>query len=379
MIKLFLKVCGKTIGFRGLERMVTIVVGGHFGDEGKGKIVSYLAMKDNPYITARSGIGPNAGHTVYMDGKKYGLRMIPCGFVNQNSRLLIGAGVLVDTQRFLMEVDMTSTKGRIGIDKRCAIIEEKHKIQDKSDGYLSKTVGTTGSGCGPANAERTFRTAKLAQDIVELKDYITDVPLEVNGAIGKGKKVLIEASQGFGLSLFYGTYPYVTSKDTSASMAATDIGIGPTKVKDVIVVYKAYTTRVGGGPLDTEINENNIKKFPLWPKILEQANKSGIKKDTVNETLAEFLVETGTVTGRLRRIGNFDFNLAKYSSMVNGATQICITCLDKLFPENMHVQNYNDLSSQSVNFIKNIEKQIGVRVTLISTGPEIDDVIDIRK
>lgn len=175
----------------------TIVVGGHFGDEGKGKVISYLAQKDLPDIVARAGVGPNAGHTIYKDGKEYGLRMVPCGFVNPKVRLFIGAGVLVDPKCFLDEVNITKTQGRIFLDKRCAIIEQKHKEQDSSSKYLKEKVGTTGSGCGPANAERAGRTIKLAQDIPELKNYLADVPLEVNTAISSGKKVLIEASQGF--------------------------------------------------------------------------------------------------------------------------------------------------------------------------------------
>jgi adenylosuccinate synthase len=108
----------------------TIVVGGHFGDEGKGKVISYLAQKDKPEIVARAGVGPNAGHTIYKNGKEYGLRMVPCGFVNESSRLFIGAGVLVEPKCFLDEVKVTETKGRIFLDKRCAIIEQKHKDLD---------------------------------------------------------------------------------------------------------------------------------------------------------------------------------------------------------------------------------------------------------
>lgn len=360
-----------------LKLTVTVVVGGHFGDEGKGKVISYLALHDNPEIVARAGVGPNAGHRVYKDGKAYGLRMIPCGFVNDKSMLLVGAGVLVDTSRFLEEVDMTGTKGRIMLDMRCGVIEERHKEQDRSNKHLSKGVGTTGSGCGPANAERAYRIIRLAKDIPELREYLTDAPSEINNAINLKKNVLVEASQGFGLSLFYGTYPYVTSKDTTASMALADIGIGPTKVKDVIVIYKAYTTRVGEGPMEV-VNENNIENYPLWQDVLENAKKNGIKGNSINEILSSHLNELGTVTGRSRRVGNFDFNLAKYSAMVNGATQIGITCIDKLFPECYRVRDYKELSERAKNYIKGIEENVGVRVGLISTGPEALDMVDLR-
>ena len=358
--------------------MVTIVTGGHFGDEGKGKIVSYLALKDKPDIVARAGVGPNAGHTVYKDGKEFGLRMVPCGFVNDSSRLMIGAGVLINPEVFLKEVDITGIKDRIFLDKRCAIIEEKHRTEDTSNSFLKEKVGTTGSGCGPANAERANRTIKLAKDIPELEPYLADVPLEVNSAIDAGKEVLLEASQGFGLSLFYGTYPFVTSKDTSASMAAVDIGIGPTKVDRVMVIYKAYTTRVGEGALNTLITEENIDKYPMWKEVLQDAKKKGIDEGTVNETLAEYLGEKGTVTQRRRRIGDFDIELAKYAAMVNGATDIVIACLDKIFPECYKVTEYDKLSERAKDHVKKIESGIGIKASLISTGPDAMDTIDLR-
>jgi adenylosuccinate synthase len=359
-------------------KMVTVIVGGFFGDEGKGKIISYLAMKDEAKIIARAGVGPNAGHTVYKNGMKYGLRMIPCGFVNEKAKLFIGAGVLVDPERFLYEVELTKTEGRIFLDKRCGIIEKKHKEMDSGDSFLKKTVGTTGSGCGPANADRANRTLKLAKDIPELKNFLVDVPLKLNKTIEKGEKILVEASQGFGLSLFYGTYPYVTSKDTTASMALADLGIGPRKVKDVLVVYKSYLTRVGEGHMDGKITEENIEKYEIWKKLLEKARGKGIQ-GSVNESIAEYLGEKGTVTGRPRRIGNFDFSLAKYSSMINGATQIALTCLDKLFPEVHGVRDYEELPPNAKEYVKNIENELNVKITLISTGPEMEDTIDLRE
>lgn len=359
------------------ESKTTIIVGGHFGDEGKGKVISYLALSDDPDIVARAGVGPNAGHTIYKDGKEYGLRMIPCGFVNRNARLLVGAGVLVDVKRFLEEVEITGTAGRIFLDKRCAVIEDRHKEQDSSNKYLKEKVGTTGSGCGPANAERANRTIKLAQEFPELESYITDVSLETNNSLSQGKKVLVEASQGFGLSLFYGTYPYVTSKDTSASMAAVDIGIGPTKVKDVIVVYKAYTTRVGEGPMQHYLDEDSIKDYPLWQEVLKEAKEKGLT-GKVNDILSKHLKERGTVTGRSRRVGDFDYDLAKYSAMLNGATQLCITCLDKIFPECKSVKEYDKLSQRAKGHIQRISDETGVKVTLISTGHLPEDMVDLR-
>jgi len=355
--------------------MVSIVVGGHYGDEGKGKIVSYLAKKDDPAYIARAGVGPNAGHTVYLDGKKYGLRMITCGFSNPEAKLLIGPGVLVDIPRFLNELEMTDTADRVLLDSRCAIIEAEHKEDDLSAN--SKKIGTTGSGCGPANAARVNRVIRLARDFPEVKKFMADVPQVVNDAIDAGEKVLIEGTQGFGLSLYYGNYPFVTSKDTSASTAAADVGIGPTRIEEVHVIYKAYMSRVGEDPFIKYLAEDEVNASPMWTRMLEAADDAGFE-GTVNEKIASHLGEIGTVTGRPRKIGSFDFELARYSAKINGATNICITCLDKLFPECAGAKSYDKLSEDALEHIRAIEEKIGVKAKLISTGPDVADIVDIR-
>ncbi len=333
----------------------SILVGGAWGDEGKGKCITYLCDNDKPDIIARAGVGPNAGHSVEIHGEKYGLRLTPSGFVHTGAKMLIGAGVLVDPGVFMHEMDYLNkynVRDRTFVDYRCAIIEQKHKEQDQSSDYLSKTIGSTGTGCGPANADRVMRTVKLAKEIDELEDYLANVPQEVNDALDDDKNVFIEGSQGFGLSLYYGTYPFVTSKDTTASTFAADVGVGPTRIDDVIVVFKSYITRVGAGPFKTEISQ-------------EKAEEMGIE-------------EYGTVTGRRRRVGLFDMELAKESCMINGATQIALTCVDKLFPQCGKVTDYSRLPGEVKKFISEIEGETGVPVTIISTGPDLEDTIDLR-
>lgn len=333
----------------------TIVVGGQWGDEGKGKIISYLCEKDKPSIVARGGVGPNAGHSVEVNGEKYGIRMVPTGFPNKSSKLAIGAGVLVDPEVLLKEIEMLdkfNIKDRLIIDKNCGIIEEKHKEMDKSNSHLSKEIGSTGTGCGPANVDRAMRILKLAKDVEVLKPFLGDVSDAVNDALDKNENVLIEGTQGTLLSLYYGSYPYVTSKDTTASSFAADVGVGPTKVDEVVVVFKSYPTRVGEGPFPTEMS-------------IEESEKLG-------------LVEYGTVTGRRRRIGFFDFELAKRVCRLNGATQIAITCLDKYDKECYGITNYDDLTEKGKSFIKEIEEKVGIPVKLISTGPELHQTIDLR-
>ena len=329
----------------------TVVVCGFFGDTGKGKIISYLSLKDKIAVTARAGVGPNAGHTVVYEGKEYKLRMIPSAFVNDRCRLLMGPGVLINPEILIREIELTNSQDRIGVDPQCAIIELKH-IQADKKGELAEKIKTTGTGTGPCNAERALRTVKLARDIPELKNYLTDVPLEVNKALINGKNVLIEGTQGTYLSLYHGTYPYCTSKDVTASAACSDVGVGPTKVDDVILVFKAYTTRVGGGPLPNELP---------W----EEAEKRG-------------WAEVATVTGRRRRAAPFNYDLAKRAVMLNGATQAAVTKIDIVYPECKGVQSYEELSQQAKTFIRKIEKEIKVPVTLVGTGPGTWEIVDRR-
>jgi len=329
----------------------SIVVCGFFGDTGKGKIISYLALKDKVAVTVRGGVGPNAGHTVLYKGNEYKLRMLPSAFVNEKCRLLIGPGVLINPDILLREIETTQSKGRVGIDPQCAIIEARHIEADKK-GLLAEQIRTTGTGTGPCNAERALRTVKLAKDLPELQKYLADVPLEVNQAIGEGKNVIIEGTQGTYLSLYHGTYPYCTSKDVTASAACSDVGVGPKKVDNVILVFKAFTTRVGAGPLPGEVSP-------------EEAEKRGWH-------------EIATVTGRARRAAPFNYELAKRAVMLNSATQAAITKIDVLFPECKGAKSYNKLSQGARAFVEKVEKEIKVPVTLVGTGPDALEIVDRR-
>ena len=330
----------------------TVIAGGFWGDEGKGKIISYLALKEPLDFCVRTG-SVNAVHTIWYKGKRYALHMVAGGFVHEKCRLLIGAGANVDVKQFLEEVEATNVKKRIGVDNQASIIEEKHSTQDKSNAHLKQVVGTTGRGVGPAIEERVRRTAKLARDVPELKTYLTDVSAEVNDAIDEDKKVLLEGTQGLMLSLFHGTYPYVTGRDTSAAAICSEAGVGPTKISDVLVVLKTFITRVGAGPLPGEISK-------------EEAQKRG-------------WFETAAGTGRDRRSAPFSFELAKKAVAINGATQIALTKLDCVFPACQGAKTYSMLSSEAKAFVNDVEKRTGVPVALIGTGPEALDIIDRRK
>jgi len=329
----------------------TVVVGGFFGDEGKGKIISYLAIKDNPKIIVRGGAGPNAGHTIRDGSRVYKVRMLPSGFLNKNAKVMIGPGVVINPDILKKEIEDFDVIGRSFIDKNCGVIEETH-LQRDSRGELKEKIGSTGSGTGPANADRAMRVLKLAKDFQSLSSLIIDVPFEINSALDANENVLIEGTQGTFLSLWHGTYPFVTSKDVTASGICADIGLGPTKVDEVIVVFKSYVTRVGTGPLNNELSS-------------EDAEKKGWS-------------EFGTVTGRQRRAASFDFDLARRAIMLNGATQIAITKLDILFSDCAEKTSFDDLSDNAKAFIKNIEDKLNTPVTIIGTGPSVYDVIDRR-
>ena len=330
-----------------------MIVGGFYGDEGKGKIASYLALKDSANLMVRGGVGPNAGHSVSWKGRTYKMRMLPSGFVNPECRLLVGPGVLVNPNIFLKEVTDLGAEHRAGVDPQCAIIEADHIERDRGSDYLKKKIATTGTGCGPCNVDRVARIAKLARDVPQLKQYIVDVPLETNTAIDDGKNVILEGTQGTFLSLFHGTYPYVTSKDITAGSIAADVGVGPKKIDDVLIVFKAYVTRVGEGPLAGEITE-------------EEATEKG-------------WAEVATVTGRSRRAAPFDFNLTKRAVMLNGATQIAITKMDTVFPECKNSKSFHDLPKEATKFIKKIEDVTKIPVTLLGIGPSVEDIIDRRE
>lgn len=328
----------------------TVVVGGFFGDEGKGKLTAYLALRDRPAIVARGGVGPNAGHTVKVQGKTYSLRLIPSGFVSKESRLLIGPGVLVSPSILLKEIELTDTGSRIGLDRQCAIIEQRHIDEESRSEHLVKKIGVTKSGVGACNSDRIFRSAKLARDIPELSGLLADVSEELNKALDERHDVLLEGSQGTFLSLFHGTYPFCTSKDVCASAICSDVGIGPTDVDEVIVVFKAFVTRVGEGPLEGQLSEE--------------------------ETRDRGWQEFGTVTGRLRRAAPFSFELAKKAVHLNGATQAAITKVDVVFPGAVGRKTFEELPQQARDFVKQVEEAIDVPVTLIGTGPSTEDLID---
>jgi adenylosuccinate synthase len=328
----------------------TVIAGGFWGDEGKGKIVSYLALRDKVDVCMRTG-SVNAAHTVLFRGRTFKLHMVPAAFVQENCRLLIGVGANIDVAQLQSELNETGVSKRLKVDRHASIIESRHSSQDKKSEHL-KNLGTTGRGVGPAIEERVKRSAKLAKDLPELKPFLADTVEEVNTAIDEGKTVILEGTQGLMLSLYHGTYPFVTSRDTSASAICSEAGVGPSRVDDVLLVLKAFITRVGAGNLPNEISRE--------------------------EAIDRGWFERAAGTGRERRSAPFNFRLARRVARINGATEIAVTKLDILYNECAHTNEFTKLPKEGQQFIAKIEKTTGVPVTIIGTGPDAMDIIDRR-
>ena len=328
-----------------------VVVGAQWGDEGKGKLVDVLAERAD-FVVRYQG-GANAGHTVVTGDSQFVLRQIPSGILHQNVTCIIGNGVVLEPENLFAELDQLhergiNTAGRLFVSDRAHLVLPYHKLLDTAS-ERSQKLGTTGRGIGPAYedkygrrgirvtdlrrvecaqrllAERVDRANRLLEmmgsaerasldqhkDLLErlaprLLPLAADTGLMVYRAIRAGRRVLLEGAQGALLDVDHGTYPYVTSSNTTAGGAAVGAGVGPTAVNGVLGVVKAYTTRVGNGPLPTEAG-----------------SPSG-------ERLRELGGEFGAVTGRPRRCGWFDATVVRYAARVNGLTGLAVTKLDVL-------------------------------------------------
>jgi adenylosuccinate synthase len=328
--------------------VITIVVDGLFGDTGKGKITAYLALRDSPALCVRTG-APNAGHTVVYRGVQHVLRTLPSCFVGP-SLLAVAPGALIRLDVFFAEAEKYGA-ARVKVDEGAGVIEQAHVERERADEYLMKAIGSTGQGVGAAMVDRVLRRLRLARDFPELSPYLADVPALIQELKGKG--VVIEGTQGTFLSLYHGTYPYVTSRDTTASGIASEAGVGPKDVDEVVLVFKSFVTRVGGGPLPGELPP-------------EEAERRG-------------WIERGAVTGRPRRVAPFNLELAKRAVALNSPTQIAITKLDALYKDAAGKTRWEDLPQEARAWVDWLEDQLNKPITLIGTGPEPDQVVDLRR
>lgn len=422
------------------------VIGGQWGDEGKGKVVDYLARYCQ-YVVRYSG-GNNAGHTVINEKGEFAFHLVPSGIFWPQVSCVIGNGVVVDPGVLLEELQGLQDQGvdtsHLFVSDRAHLIMPYHVVLDMLEERAkgAQAVGTTGKGVGPAYMDKVARVGIRVGDlrqaadedaflprlqyVVEQKNalitkvyggdplsleelyhrclewgerlgpYIHPTEAVLQEALSRGENVLLEGAQGTLLDIDHGTYPYVTSSSPSIGGAYTGLGIPPQSVAGVVGVFKAYSTRVGGGPLVTELN------------------------DDVGNAIRERAWEYGTTTGRPRRCGWFDAVAARYSAALNGFTSIVLTRLDVLdgfspievctaycvdgqithqFPTNASVlercepvyeefpgwteptasvQRLDGLPEGALRYVKRLEELIGVPIDLISTGPRREETIPVR-
>jgi adenylosuccinate synthase len=416
----------------------TVIVGAQWGDEGKGKIVDLLAQ-DSDLVCRYQG-GPNAGHTIIVDGETYKIRQIPSG-VLRGKTCVIGAGCVVDPGVFLAEIDELESRGLstsdVHLSAEAHVIMPWHVVIDRaSERRLGKLqIGTTRRGIGPCYADKAARLGIRVQDLLDAKilrqkievalaeknvwlervygvppldleelaggletlaqrirPYVADTSLLVDRALRDGREVLLEGAQGTLLDLDHGTYPFVTSSSTVAANAATGVGIGPNRIDRVVGVAKAYVTRVGEGPFPTEIE--------------------GPDQERVRELGGEF----GTVTGRERRCGWLDLVALRYAVRLNGITSLALTKLDVLSPfaelpicveyrlrdgsqtndfpahqSDFHhcrpvyevLAGWNEpitdgLPDAARSYVAFVEQALDVEITLVGTGAERERVVSLR-
>ncbi|HAB52172.1 MAG: adenylosuccinate synthase [Ignavibacteria bacterium RIFOXYB2_FULL_35_12] len=415
---------------------VTVLVGGQWGDEGKGKIVDILS--ENYDIVTRYQGGANAGHTVEIGNSKYILHLIPSGILREGVVCIIGNGVVIDPTALLDEIALLeknniNVDGRLFISHNAHLIMPYHKLLDSIQESGDNKIGTTGRGIGPCYIDKYARKGIKIVDLLNRKTleekirknleeknnllkkvyekeelnveeiihqylefdkkidkYIKDIPAYLNNAIAQGKSILLEGAQGALLDVDHGTYPFVTSSSPTSGGACTGTGIPPNKIDNVLGIVKAYTTRVGYGPFPTELLDDDGNK------------------------LRKIGVEYGATTGRPRRCGWFDAFLVNYSVMINGIEEVAITKLDvlsdfseikvctgyklngnilKSFPTdferlqtvtpvyetlkgwNKDISNcraFADLPSQTKEYLDFISKEAGMKIKIVSVGPKRD-------
>ncbi|WP_086276720.1 adenylosuccinate synthase [Campylobacter vicugnae] len=409
-----------------------LIVGIQWGDEGKGKIVDMLSQ--NYDLVCRSGGGHNAGHTIWVNGVKYALHLVPSGILHPNIINIIGNGVVVNPEVLIKEMaQFENLKGRFYISDRAHLNLAYHSLIDQAKERLKgdKAIGTTGKGIGPAYADKISRTGHRVGELLDpellsanlmndfeanrvyldalgvkipgkdeiyqelkgfkeaLAPYIADTTQILWKAMDENKKILLEGAQGTLLDIDHGTYPYVTSSNTISAGACTGLGLSPKNIGNVIGILKAYTTRVGNGAFPTEDHGDD------------------------GNTMCEVGKEYGTTTGRRRRCGWLDAVAVRYASRLNGVDSYALMKLDVLdgfktikickayeyngklidyMPANLDevtpvyeelegwdsisgIKSYDELPQNAKKYIERIEELTGVRVSIVSTSPERSDTI----
>lgn len=340
-----------------------VVVGGQYGSEGKGQIAAYLAREYD--LLVRVG-GPNAGHKVFEEPQPYAHHQLPSGTRKCDAKLLIGPGAVLNPKSLLKEIaDCKVDKERLCIDRNAMIITDD---DISSETTLVRSIGSTGQGVGAATARRILKRQKstlLAKDIPELRPFLGSAQELLEDAFSNNWRVQLEGTQGTGLSLFHGSYPHVTSRDTTALGCLAEAGIPPNRVRKVVMVCRTYPIRVGNPKGNTSGPLRDIS----WEEI---GRRSRYNPDKLRST------ERTTTTNRRRRIGEFDWALLHRAAFLNGATDIALTFTDYISKENVKAKRFEQLTPETINFIQEVERVTGAPISLISTGFNNRSIIDRR-
>jgi adenylosuccinate synthase len=330
---------------------VTVVVGGQFGSEGKGKVAHYLAVKDQVAVAARVG-GPNSGHTVIgSSGDAHIFRQLPTAAIEPEVKLVIAAGSYIDVDILLEEIERHNVDPeRVFVDPLATIILPRHRQQER-DSDLGERIASTGSGTGAALKDRISRNpgTTLARDEPRLKNLVRIKTKEMlHEVLRRDGRLLIEGTQGFGLSLLHAEdYPYVTSRDTTAAAFVSEVGVSPLFVDQISLVLRAFPIRVGGnsGPLPSETS---------WPEV---SRKSG--------SPCAFQERT-SVTKTVRRVAAFDPTVVHQAILANNPTQIVLNHLDHV---DHGCRDMQTLPLSCISFLENIERQIDHPVDIVGVAP----------
>jgi adenylosuccinate synthase len=321
---------------------VSIVVGGQFGSEGKGKVAHYLAREMKACFAVRCG-GPNSGHTVIDEhGNARIFQQLPTAAILPDVKLAICSGSYIDLDILYREINETNVNAdRLFIDPDAVIITEELKAREAQGGLIGR-IGSTGSGTGAAVAARINRESSLlfAKDIPELKPFITNVPEILRNALDHQERIIIEGTQGFGLSPLHARlYPYTTSRDTTAAAFLAETGLSPLDVDDVVLTIRAFPIRVAGnsGPLINEIDWRTV--------TMEGGHTSPLEERT-------------SVTKCIRRVARFDNNIVKNAITTNMPTRIVLNHTDYI-----HVADRD-------SFVKETERSINKCINYIGQGPD---------
>lgn len=350
-------------------RLVDVYVGGQYGSEGKGNVAYHLAGEYS--VLMRVG-GPNAGHKVPTKPQPMTHRQLPSGsLANPQAALVIGPGATISLEVLLSEIKEAGvTNERLFIDPQAMIIEARDLEAEK---VLVSSIGSTGQGGGAAASRRIMgrndpsQEVRLARDVEKLEQYLRPSFDVLNEAYRNGETIMLEGTQGTHLSLFHGTYPYVTSRDTSVSGTLAEAGIPPLRVRRVIMVVRTYPIRVGNPP---EGYSGWMSQELAWDEVASRAKLAPGQLGAL---------EVGSVTARERRVGEFDWSMLARSAELNGPTDIALTFVDYLDAANRNARRYDQLTGDTIHFVEEIEKVTGAKVSIISTGFDDRRLIDRRE